>query len=100
MSFRLCCAAALALSATLIASAGDARPNRRPASVPVVPPSHRVSFMGTLHDGRVATVYSDGRVMMAEPRGVAPASKRRKLERLRPGGKKPALAMLNPARYG
>ena len=93
-------AGVLALSAMLFASAGDARPNRQPASVPIVPPSHRVAFMGTLHDGRIATVYSDGRVLLAEPHGVAPASKRRKLERLQPAGRKPALAMLNPVRYG
>src|ERR1700680_4046831 len=100
MSSRLFGAGALALSAVLLASAGDARPNRRLSSVPVIPPSHSVAFMGTLHDGRVATIYTDGRVMLAEPRGGTTASKRRRLELMRPGGKRPAMAMLNPARYG
>ena len=100
MSSRLYWATALALSAALCASIGDARPYRRPLSVPLTLPSHRVAFTGALHDGRIATVYSDGRVMMAEPRGVTPAAKRRRLEQLAPSGKKPALAMLSPARYG
>src|ERR1700676_3359737 len=100
MSSRLCFAGALVLSALLLASAGDARPNHRPSSVSVIPPSRHVAFMGTLHDGRVATIYTDGRVMLAEPRGVTTASKRRRLEIMRPGGKRPATAMLNPVRYG
>jgi hypothetical protein len=100
MSSRFFGAGALALSAVLLASAGDARPNRRLSSVPVIPPSHSVAFMGTLHDGRVATIYTDGRVMLAEPRGVTTASKRRRLELMRPGGRRPAVAMLNPVRYG
>ena len=54
MSSRFCCAGALALLAVLFASAGDARPNRRLSSVPIVPPSHHVAFMGTLHDGDLA----------------------------------------------
>ncbi len=100
MSSKLCWATALALSAALCASIGDARPYRRPLSVPLTPPSHRVAFTGALHDGRIATVYSDGRVTLAEPRGLMPASKRRKLQQLAPSGKKLALAMLSPARYG
>jgi hypothetical protein len=63
-------ACALALALGIAASAADARPNRRPASVPAIPASHQVAFMGYLHDGRTATVYTDGRVTLAPPRSA------------------------------
>ncbi|MDB5073552.1 MAG: peptidase and in kexin sedolisin [Candidatus Eremiobacteraeota bacterium] len=65
---RLACAAALALSLCALASAGDARTYHRPASLPRPVLSHHVAFMGYLHDGRVVTVYADGRASIAPPR--------------------------------
>ncbi|HEY6236612.1 MAG TPA: hypothetical protein VIW69_16050, partial [Candidatus Elarobacter sp.] len=76
MSSRLCAALLLALSFGALTRAGDARANRRAAAVPSVPVSHSVAFMGYLRDGRVATVYADGRVTVAPPRAAAAAVKR------------------------
>jgi Subtilase family len=71
---RLACAAALALSLCALASAGDARPYRRPASLPPPFVSDRVAFTGSLHDGRVVTVYADGRASIAPPRAARTSS--------------------------
>ena len=66
MSSRLCAALLLALSFGALTSAGDARAARRTAVLPLLPVSHGVAFMGYLRDGRVATVYADGRVTGVE----------------------------------
>ena len=76
MSSRFCAALLLALSFGALARAGDARVPRRTAAVPQLPVSHRVAFMGYLRDGRVATVYADGRVTIAPPRAASGAAKR------------------------
>ena len=76
MSSRLCAALLLALSFGAATGAGDARPARRMAPVPILPVSHAVAFMGHLSDGRTATVYADGAVTIAPPRNAAGASRR------------------------
>jgi len=57
-----------ALFVTSLGKSIDARPNR-PMTVVHPRITHpRVAMMGTLSDGRVATVYTDGRAMIAPPR--------------------------------
>ena len=73
MSSRLCAALLLALSFGAVTGAGDARPARRMAPVPLQTLPHRVAFMGHLRDGSVATVYADGDVAIA-PRASSPSS--------------------------
>ena len=76
MSSSLRAALLLALSFGAVVSAGDARPARRAASVPLLIVPHRVAFMGHLSDGSVATVYADGDVTVAPPLAAATAAKR------------------------
>ncbi|HTD34515.1 MAG TPA: S8 family serine peptidase [Candidatus Elarobacter sp.] len=87
MSSKLFGACALALALGITASAGDARPYRRPAAVPLVPASQRVAFMGYLHDGRTATVYTDGRVTITPTPSARP----------RPAGRAGLVAALRTA---
>jgi len=76
MSSRLCAALLLALSFGAVTRAGDARPARRIAPVPLLTVPHRVAFMGHLRDGSIATVYADGDVTVAPPVAAATAAKR------------------------
>src|ERR1700736_4816181 len=55
------------LALLTVASSAEARPNRRPSTLPLQPISQQVAFMGYLRDGRIATVYTDERVMIAPP---------------------------------
>jgi hypothetical protein len=87
LSSKLFGACAFALALGITASASDARPYRRPAAVPHVPASQRVAFMGYLHDGRTATVYTDGRATIAPPRSARP----------RPAGRAGLIAALRAA---
>ena len=98
MSSRLCAALLLALSFVgALTSAGDARAPRRTAALPLLPVSHRVAFMGYLRDGRVATVFADGRVTVAPPRAPAGAANRALLKR--PPSRSVTMHV-DPARYG
>ncbi|HEV2644113.1 MAG TPA: hypothetical protein VGT98_15480, partial [Candidatus Elarobacter sp.] len=99
MSSRLCAALLLALSFGALTSVGDARANCRAAAVPSVPVSHSVAFMGYLRDGRVATVYADGRVTVAPPRAATAAVKRNGPLRL-PSSHAMTRAHVAVARYG
>jgi hypothetical protein len=68
MSSKVFAAVAFALSLSFFAVPGEARPNR---PMTVVRPSTtrpRVAMMGTLKDGRVVTVYTDGRAVIVAPR--------------------------------
>ncbi|HEY0396337.1 MAG TPA: S8 family serine peptidase [Candidatus Elarobacter sp.] len=79
MSSKLASAVVLALSLGALASAADAGAPRRPGSVAHAPVSHRTAFMDYLRDGRVVTVYTDGRVAIAPPKrasSTAPADRR------------------------
>ncbi len=63
--------------------------------------SRTVSFMATLHDGRVATVYTDGRVLIAPPptmkasRSVPAAAIEQRMRRMHP-----MQMRIEPLRYG
>ena len=61
----------VALALITFASSAEARPNRRLATMPVQPVSQQVAFMGYLRDGRIATVYTDERVVIAPPPAAA-----------------------------
>jgi hypothetical protein len=68
MSSKVFAAIAFALSLSSAVSTVEARPNR-PMTVVHPRVTHpRVAMMGTLKDGRVATVYTDGRAIIAPPR--------------------------------
>jgi len=71
MSSRAWPVIAIVLALATIASSAEARPNRRLAATPSQPISQQVAFMGYLRDGRVATVYTDERVVIAPPRAAA-----------------------------
>jgi len=77
MSSRPCAALLLALSFGALSGAGDARPARRAAPVPLLTLPHRVAFMGHLRDGSVATVYADGDVAIAPPATTTSAAVKR-----------------------
>ncbi len=99
MSSRLCAALLLALSFGALSGTGDARAPRRTASVPALPVSHGVAFMGHLLDGRTATVYADGNVTIAPARATAGAAARGRV----PSVLRPAAAVhthVSTARYG
>jgi hypothetical protein len=98
MSSRLCAALLLALSFGALARGGDARVPRRTAALPQLPVSHGVAFMGYLSNGRVATVYADGRVTIAPPRAASAAAKRDRV--LRPSAYAPVRLHVATARYG
>ena len=66
MSSSVRAAVALCGVLAVCASAADARPYRPPAAVASMPYATKIAFMGYLHDGRVATVYADGRVRIAQ----------------------------------
>jgi hypothetical protein len=98
MSSRLCAALLLALLwFGALTGAGDARAPRRTSALPLLPVSHRVAFMGYLRDGRVATVFADGRVTVAPPRAPAGGTKRTMLKR---PSSRTATMHVDPARYG
>jgi hypothetical protein len=105
-SARFAFATALALSLGLIASAGDARPYRRPATVAPAAFSQRVAFMGYLRDGRVVTVHTDGRATIAPPRTArtTPMTARERRTALLRDARTPHTASsqrwLSTARYG
>jgi len=99
MSSRLCAALLLALSFGAMTTAGDARPARRAAPVPLLMVPHRVAFMGHLRDGSVATVYADGDVTVASPHAAAPATKRSRSPRALSAGA-PVRAHVAIGRYG
>jgi len=88
LSSKPLAACALVLALGVLAGAADARPYRRPASVPHIPASHTVAFMGYLHDGRTATVYTDGRVTIAPARETqsSPPGRAGLIARLRANG--------------
>jgi hypothetical protein len=68
MSSKVFAAIAFALSLSSVAAPTAARPNR-PMTVVHPRTAHpRVAMMGTLQDGRVATVYTDGRAVIVPPR--------------------------------
>src|ERR1700681_3931037 len=71
MSSRAWPIIAIVLALATFASSADARPNRRLATMPAQPISQQVAFMGYLRDGRVATVYTDERVVIEPPRAAA-----------------------------
>jgi hypothetical protein len=103
-SVRIASTAALALSLGLTASAAQARQPHHPQSVRPAAASHRVAFMGYLHDGRVVTVYTDGRATIAPPRAAQTiAGKRRTPQRFTAAGSTrttPVQTSLSTARYG
>ncbi len=71
MSSKVFAGLALALSLGVVAAPASARPNR-PMTVVQPRTTHpRVAMMGTLSDGRIATVYSDGRALVAPSRKPA-----------------------------
>ncbi|MBV8581452.1 MAG: S8 family serine peptidase, partial [Candidatus Eremiobacteraeota bacterium] len=103
MSSKLGAALACALALSALASTADARPYRRPAAITPDPVSHRVAFMGYLHDARVATVYTDGRVVIAPPHTAPPATpaeRRAALLRAMHGGTRTMQTRLPLTRYG
>jgi Subtilase family len=67
MFSRVCAAAAVALSLAILPSSAGARPHHRVVSARPPEPSNRVAFTARLHDGRLATVYTDGRTMLSAP---------------------------------
>jgi hypothetical protein len=68
MSSKVHAAIGLGLFVTSLGASADARPNR-PMTVVHPRITHpRVAMMGTLGDGRIATVYTDGRAIIAPPR--------------------------------
>ena len=67
MFSKACAAAAVALSLGLLASSGDARPYYRVVSARPPVPSNTVAFSMRLRDGRLATVYTDGRTLLTAP---------------------------------
>jgi hypothetical protein len=68
MSSKVFAAIGFALFVTSLGASTDARPNRPMTVVhPLITHPH-VAMMGTLSDGRVATVYTDGRAVIAPPR--------------------------------
>ncbi len=104
MFSKVCAAAAVALSLGMLASSGDARPHHRVVSARPPEPSNRVAFTMRLRDGRVATVYTDGRTLLTAPPQVA-FSKTAALKRLRSRGSTPApparaVQWVSPQRYG
>jgi hypothetical protein len=100
MSSRLCAALLLALSFGATTGAGDARPARRMAPVPLLPVSHGVAFMGHLSDGRTATVYADGAVAIAPPRSTPDARRRGRSPRSLAAAAAPVRAHVAVGRYG
>jgi Subtilase family len=97
--------AALVLALVSLAAAADARPQRRLPLVPLPPPSNHVAFAAHLHDGRIATVYADGRVVIAgqppQPGLPARAAKQsRALVGPRAATAGRMMAHVSPARYG
>jgi len=68
MSSKVFAAIAFALSLSFVAAPAEARPNR-PMTVVHPRVTHpRIAMMGTLQDGRIATVYTDGGATIAPPR--------------------------------
>jgi hypothetical protein len=79
MSSKVFAAIAFALSLSSAAALVEARPNR-PMTVVHPRITHpRVAMMGTLKDGRVATVYTDGRAVIV-PARIAPGDRRAALK--------------------
>lgn len=71
MSSKFAAAIAFALSLISLAVPTAARPNR-PMTVVHPRAAHpRVAMMGTLKDGRIVTVYTDGRAVIVPPRTTA-----------------------------
>ncbi len=87
------------------ASAADARPYRPAVSPKPMPYSTKVAFMGYLRDGRVVTVYADGRVRIAPPQQVGTAADRKtrmlaQLRAMRNPALRPVETRVSPQRYG
>jgi hypothetical protein len=103
MSSKLVPAFALALSLGAAASTADARAPRHPGAIVHAPVSQQVAFMGYLHDGRVATVYADGRVLIAPPKRTASAPADRRtalLQALHQRPEPPMQTRVPATRYG
>lgn len=101
MSSKVVAAIAFALSLTSFAAPGTARPNR-PMSIALPRQTHpRVAMMGTLKDGRVVTVYTDGHALIVPPR-MAPGSARASLETrgMSAASRRTLQVGLSSARYG
>ena len=101
MSSKVLAAIGFGLFVTSLGASTDARPNRPMTVVHPRVTRPRVAMMGALSDGRVATVYTDGRAVIAPPRQPAGSThvkaqawlaSRRTMRTIQVG--------LSPARYG
>jgi hypothetical protein len=68
MSSKVFAATAFALSLGVVTAPATARPNRTMTVIHPRPTHPRVAMTATLGDGRVVTVYTDGRAVIAPPR--------------------------------
>jgi hypothetical protein len=101
MSSKVFAAIAFALSLSSAAAMVEARPNR-PMTVVHPRITHpRVAMMGTLKDGRVATIYTDGRAVIV-PARIAPGDRRAALKaQFGPVASRRTMQLgLSSARYG
>ncbi|HZO92834.1 MAG TPA: S8 family serine peptidase [Candidatus Baltobacteraceae bacterium] len=95
---RVALVGASLFAAAVLVSAAPARAQQR--TQPPVRFAHTIAFMATLHDGRIATIYTDGRVAIAPAAGAKPTARTmlagpRAMLRTRP-----TLMRIEPLRYG
>ena len=101
MSSKVFAAIAFALSMSSLTAPAEARPNRPMTVVHPRVMHPRVAMMGTLKDGRVATVYTDGRATIAPPRIPAGDARTRLKAYFAAGASRRTVQVgLSSARYG